>query len=273
MDAEKTGKLIRELRTEKALTQQELASLLKVSPTAVSKWENGRNLPDISLLESLAGSLDVSLSELILGERTPNHTGEDTAANREDTAEAALKSMILESIVEQKKRKKRITWFIRIVAAFLVLVCAWRFLPHSFAQILPAGAETMQGIRATLIYTSVEQGSLHSDTYEIDLSREEGKWKDLRAILASTKYRPDLRNPWIPFLNGVSAGNDGKTVTLSLSWGVEAEKTCVIMFLAKNLISVNSWDGSKDRFLLYHPEDRSILDELTLYIVKNGEKK
>ena len=44
MDAEKTGKLIRELRTEKGLTQKELASLLKVSPTAVSKWENGDSL-------------------------------------------------------------------------------------------------------------------------------------------------------------------------------------------------------------------------------------
>ena len=41
MDAEKTGKLIKELRTEKGLTQQELASRLKVSSTAVSKWENG----------------------------------------------------------------------------------------------------------------------------------------------------------------------------------------------------------------------------------------
>ena len=273
MDAEKTGKLIRELRTEKALTQQELASLLKVSPTAVSKWENGRNLPDISLLEPLAESLGLTLPELILGEQTPTHAEDDAFEDQEKMAETALRSMILESLGEQKKRKKRITWFVRIVAAFLILVCAWRFLPHSFAQILPAETETAQGIRATLIYTSVEQGSLHSDTYEIDLSREEGKWKDLRAILASTKYRPDLRNPLIPFLNGVSAGNDGKTVTLSLSWGAEAEKTCVIMFMSNKLISVSSWDGSNDRFLLYHPEDRSILDELTLYIVKNGEKK
>ncbi len=41
MDAKKTGKLIRELRTEKGLTQQDLASALHVSQTAVSKWENG----------------------------------------------------------------------------------------------------------------------------------------------------------------------------------------------------------------------------------------
>ena len=41
MDAAKTGKLIKELRMEKELTQQELASLLNVSSTAVSKWENG----------------------------------------------------------------------------------------------------------------------------------------------------------------------------------------------------------------------------------------
>lgn len=79
MDAEKTGKLIKELRTEKGLTQQELASLLKVSPTAVSKWENGKNLPDISVMEAMAEILNVSCSEIISGERTPQPVPDQNA--------------------------------------------------------------------------------------------------------------------------------------------------------------------------------------------------
>ena len=54
MDIIKTGNLIKELRTEKELTQKELAEKLNVSTAAVSKWENGKGFPDISLLEPLS---------------------------------------------------------------------------------------------------------------------------------------------------------------------------------------------------------------------------
>lgn len=52
MDNKKTGELILKLRTEKSLTQKQLAELLSVSDKAVSKWERGQGLPDISLLAS-----------------------------------------------------------------------------------------------------------------------------------------------------------------------------------------------------------------------------
>ena len=91
MDASKTGKLIRELRTEKGLTQQELASLLGVSPTAVSKWENGRGLPDISMLEPLVKVLQVTFAEIILGERAAHEAaGTEAVMNKtEEPAKAA----------------------------------------------------------------------------------------------------------------------------------------------------------------------------------------
>lgn len=72
MDNAKTGKLIRALRTEKGITQKELAEKIQVSNAAVSKWENGHGFPDISLLEPLSEALDISISELITGERNLN---------------------------------------------------------------------------------------------------------------------------------------------------------------------------------------------------------
>ena len=66
MDAERTGKLIRESRTKKEMTQQALADAINVSATAVSKWENGHSLPDITMLEPLSFALDISISELVL---------------------------------------------------------------------------------------------------------------------------------------------------------------------------------------------------------------
>ena len=53
MNAEKTGALIREAREEKNLSQQQLAEQLHITRTTVSKWENGRGMPDVSLLQLL----------------------------------------------------------------------------------------------------------------------------------------------------------------------------------------------------------------------------
>lgn len=67
-----TGPMIRRLRDEKKMTQLQLASVIGVSDKSVSKWENGRGYPDISLLEPLAAALGVSVTELLAGENTVN---------------------------------------------------------------------------------------------------------------------------------------------------------------------------------------------------------
>lgn len=69
MDAIDTGLLIAQARKEKGLTQKDLAQALHVTVQAVSKWERGLNFPDIALLEPLAEALDLTVSELLAGER------------------------------------------------------------------------------------------------------------------------------------------------------------------------------------------------------------
>lgn len=69
MDAVKTGALIAQARKEKNMTQKDLAQFLHVSTQAVSKWERGLNFPDIALMEPLAELLDLTVSELMAGER------------------------------------------------------------------------------------------------------------------------------------------------------------------------------------------------------------
>ena len=69
IDLERFGIFISRLRSEKGLTQKALADKLYVSNKAVSKWENGLSLPDISLLEPLAETLEVTVPELLHGER------------------------------------------------------------------------------------------------------------------------------------------------------------------------------------------------------------
>ena len=68
MDQKKTGAFIAQCRKEKNLTQVQLAELLEITNQAVSKWENGRGMPDVSLLQPLCNALDISLNELFSGE-------------------------------------------------------------------------------------------------------------------------------------------------------------------------------------------------------------
>ena len=67
-----TGAAIRQLREKQKMTQQELADKIGVSDKAVSKWENSKGLPDITLIEPLANALNISVIELLSGEFVTN---------------------------------------------------------------------------------------------------------------------------------------------------------------------------------------------------------
>ena len=72
MDNYVTGAVIKRLRENKKMTQEELAQKIFVTSKAVSKWETGKGFPDIGLLESLGKALDVSVIELLSGEDITN---------------------------------------------------------------------------------------------------------------------------------------------------------------------------------------------------------
>ena len=65
LDKEKIGEFIAKLRKEKGMTQKELAEKLFVSDKAVSKWERGQSLPDITMVNPLAEALEVTAAELL----------------------------------------------------------------------------------------------------------------------------------------------------------------------------------------------------------------
>ena len=67
-----TGAVIKRLREEKNMTQQQLADKLSVSAKTISKWETAKGYPDITLLESIANALSVSVTELISGNTIVN---------------------------------------------------------------------------------------------------------------------------------------------------------------------------------------------------------
>ena len=69
MNQEKIGKFIASCRKSKNITQQELAEKLGVSDRTIGNWENGRNMPDLSLFKPLCDELDITLNDLLSGEK------------------------------------------------------------------------------------------------------------------------------------------------------------------------------------------------------------
>lgn len=69
MNQEKIGKFIKKLRKEKKLTQSELATKLGVTDKSISNWENGKNMPDLSLFKPLCEILGITINDLISGEK------------------------------------------------------------------------------------------------------------------------------------------------------------------------------------------------------------
>ena len=69
INKEKFGTFLSQLRRERGMTQKDLAEKLYVSDKAVSKWERALSLPDIALLRPLAEMLEVTVTELLIGER------------------------------------------------------------------------------------------------------------------------------------------------------------------------------------------------------------
>lgn len=89
MDQKAIGGFLKELRKEKGFTQEQIAEKLNVSGRTVSRWETGNNMPDISLLVTIADLYDVTIPEIINGERKSEDMREEVKEVAEVMADYA----------------------------------------------------------------------------------------------------------------------------------------------------------------------------------------
>ncbi len=116
MDQIKIGKFIAELRKQKGYTQAELANVLGVTDRAISKWENGRGMPDFSLIVPLCDALDISVSDFF--------NGETVKSDKEN--ESGIINSLEYSQYKVKDFKKKILFIIlSFILAFVLLVSAF----------------------------------------------------------------------------------------------------------------------------------------------------
>lgn len=103
MDQNKTGKFIAGERKRKALTQKQLAEMLGISDKTISKWERGGGFPEVSLLLPLCRELDITVNELLAGERVAEEDykkkAEENMMNLVKEAQESRKKIILSALV------------------------------------------------------------------------------------------------------------------------------------------------------------------------------
>ena len=114
MEQKKIGQFIAELRKEQELTQQELAERIGVSNKTVSKWECGNGMPDISSIIPLCQVLNITVNELIAGERL----------TRENYPQKADENM-MHFMEKEEKQQKKSTLFSLLIITASVLYFLW----------------------------------------------------------------------------------------------------------------------------------------------------
>lgn len=129
-DQIKTGKFISQLRKEKTLTQMQLSEMLGISDKTISKWERGAGLPEVSLMIPLCEVFEISVNELLTGERLTDSEYREKAENN-----------IMDLVKENRENKKRliqsiICGIITVIAMLaLATIAAYVEMPV-FARIL-----------------------------------------------------------------------------------------------------------------------------------------
>lgn len=142
MDQIKIGKFIAERRKDCGMTQSEMAEKLGVSNKSVSRWETGKNMPDISLFIPLCDLLGITVNEFIIGERIVSNMEEKTAQVIIDTIDNSNK----------KINKARIIFYIAVLIAETGLSVALSLTASpSDAMAVPLGGLLITAIASVLI--------------------------------------------------------------------------------------------------------------------------
>ena len=122
MDQKKIGQFLKALRKEKNITQEMLAETLNVSSRTISRWETGNNMPDISLLIELSQFYQVSISEIIDGERKSEKMKQETKDTVIKIAEYNINKIHIE--------KMKIISIFFIIFGVFIMISALSIFPN-----------------------------------------------------------------------------------------------------------------------------------------------
>ena len=162
MDQIKIGKFIAQLRKEKNLTQKELADRLGVTDRAVSNWENGRRMPDYSIVRSLCAELGITINDLLAGERV------ETEKKEEQFEKNILGIMTIS--MTQKRKHQLTSRIMGILLVFSLCFCAWYVLVRG-GIVMDPDLKYVQRNSPRKRYFNYEQLEQYSTDFEMGVNK------------------------------------------------------------------------------------------------------
>ena len=135
MDQIKIGKFIAECRKKNNLTQAQLAERLNITDRAISKWENGKSMPDTSIMIELCSELNINVNDLLCGEKISK-----------DAYNKQLEQNIIDMIKQKEASDKRLLTMEIVMGVLISIVFFALIFIASFAEI-------KSWLRITLIIT------------------------------------------------------------------------------------------------------------------------
>ena len=159
MDQRKIGEFLKRLRSEKELTQEQLAEKIGVSNRTVSRWETGNNLPDIGMLIQLSEFYDIDIREIIDGGRK----SESMNAEMKDTLEKVAEySEYEKEIIITRMKRNSIIALISLIFVYVIAIST--DLPNIFVLVQFAGIVLALGaIAENILYATRKKKTISED--------------------------------------------------------------------------------------------------------------
>ena len=154
MDQEKIGKFIKKLRKANNLTQDELAKKLGVTYQAVSKWENGKSIPDIAILKDISTLFNVNIDELLEG-----------------------------NVKEKKKLNKKIFIPITVLSLCVVLILVFFVVHKETYQFKVLGTDSSEFDVSGVLAFSPDKSSIYISSIDYNNSSDNTEYKSLSCNL------------------------------------------------------------------------------------------
>lgn len=188
MDQIKIGRFIAALRKEKKMTQLNLAEKLGITDRAISKWENGRGLPDVSLMKHLCEILGITITELLNGERAQENV---TPAQVEETVYEVLCDR--ETQIQNNNHIKKKYSALRIAVASIICLILASMI---FSDLRGEGYSLISAIEtqeARIVSSLIENKKYESAVKFIGFSHNDGENAEEKWVAGMEKLSKEFK--------------------------------------------------------------------------------
>lgn len=257
MNTDKIGKFILKLRKENKLTQQELANKLFVTDKAVSKWENGRCMPDSSLFEPLCKIFNISVSELLNGERI----------NKDAIIKTNEKILVNTINYSTRKIKKIRRYYILLITILLLVVCYLMFVNDY--NLTLRGEETIFMFK---IYNNENKSIYVGPGYKMIKYKKEENIKFGFWFFSWNVSKTNIVPPNLTVINGKN-----RILTETGSYCIKTTENGLIVNSCSDSLSLIDFEYKEILNVVPHDiistnNNDIIIKKVTFYSVDNGEQ-